>query len=365
MGSIWGEHLKISAFGESHGEGIGVVMDGLPAGVALDMDELRRQLSRRAPGKTPLSSPRKEEDAPEILSGIYQGTTTGAPLCALIRNTSQRSGDYDALAGKPRPGHADYTAHIKSRGFEDMRGGGHFSGRLTAALLLAGAVCMQALERQGITFGAHALEIGGMKDSAFDPVNINAAKLRELAQKPFPVLDEAAGARMKDSILAASEEGDSLGGIVECACIGLPAGIGEPMMHGLDSAIAGLVFAIPAVKGVSFGAGFEAARMKGSQNNDAYFMDGENIGTKTNNAGGVLGGISMGMPLIFSAAFKPTPSIGIPQQTVDLNTGEDCIISVKGRHDPCIVPRAISVVEGAAAIAVLDMLLLAGKYREG
>ncbi|MDP2891941.1 MAG: chorismate synthase [Bacillota bacterium] len=362
MGSIWGEKLKISVFGESHGEAIGVVLDGFPAGMALDSGEIAAMMAKRAPGKAAFATSRKEEDLPEILSGLHNGITTGAPICAIIRNTSQRSADYSALLGKPRPGHADYTAGVKYNGYNDTRGGGHFSGRLSAPLLFAGAACMQALKKHGIAIGAHALEIAGVRDESFDPVKIDKKILKQIEKKEFPVLNDEAGEEMVARILAAEHAGDSVGGIVECAIVNIPAGIGEPMLHGLDSVIASIVFSIPAVKGVSFGAGFAAANLLGSQNNDAFYMDGSTVRTRTNHAGGVLGGISTGMPVIFHAAFKPTPSIRIKQETVDLIKRENCTIEIQGRHDPCIVPRAVPVVEGAAAVAVLDMMLQAGKY---
>ena len=357
MSSTFHGNITVSIFGQSHSGGIGVTIDGLPAGERIDLDALQAFLSRRAPGKNAWSTARSEADRPEILSGLVDGKTCGAPLTALIRNTNTRSGDYDNLRDIPRPGHADYTAHIKYGGHQDVSGGGHFSGRLTAALCIAGGICMQILARKGIEIGAHIASIGGVQDAAFDPVMLMPDELHAAGKKEFPVLDDAAGEAMRNEIRAAKEALDSIGGVIECAATGLPVGLGDPMFNGMENRIARIVFAIPAVKGIEFGAGFEAARMRGSRNNDPYYMDGANVRCRTNNAGGILGGITSGMPLIFRTALKPTPSIPQRQQSISLSRMENAVLEVHGRHDPCIVPRAVPCMEAALAIALMDAIL--------
>ena len=349
MSSTYGENLHLTIFGQSHSPAIGVTVEGIPAGEKVDLDELQRFLDRRAPGKNVWSTPRKEADAPEILSGLVNGYTCGAPLTAIIRNTNTRSGDYENLKDIPRPGHADYTAQVKFGGAQDVSGGGHFSGRLTAPLCIAGGVCMQLLEREGISIRARILSIGHATDSApFDA---------PVAEKPFPAVSDDAAAAMQAEIAQAKADGDSVGGVVECVVEGLPAGIGEPMFGGLENLIARAVFAIPAVKGVEFGAGFAAARLRGSEHNDAFRVQDGRIVTETNRCGGILGGITNGMPLLFRAAVKPTPSIARTQRSVDLETMENTTLEIRGRHDPCIVPRAVPCVEAAVAVAVYDALL--------
>ena len=358
MSSIYYGQLTVSLFGQSHAPGIGVTIDGLPAGEAIDLEELQAFLNRRAPGRGPWATTRKEEDRPEILSGLAGGYTCGAPLAALIRNTNTRSGDYDNLRDIPRPGHADYTAQVKYGGFQDVAGGGHFSGRLTAPLCIAGGICKQILARKGIYVGAHIAAVGGIPDQSYDPVNLDRETLLAPGGRDFPVLDPDAGTRMQGAIAQAKEDLDSLGGLVECAVIGLPAGLGDPMLDGMENRIARLAFAIPAVKGVAFGAGFAVADRRGSQNNDPFYFDETGqVRTRTNHAGGILGGITNGMPLVFQAAVKPTPSIGQPQESVSLSRGENTTLVIHGRHDPCIVPRAVPCSEAAAAIAVYDAWL--------
>jgi chorismate synthase len=357
MSSSWGRRIRVSIFGQSHSAGIGAVVEGLPAGFPVDMEKLASFMARRAPGRSPLGTPRAEADAPEFLSGIANGRLCGAPLAFVIRNTNVRPGDYSEFTRVPRPGHADWTAAVKYGGFQDASGGGHFSGRLTAPLTAAGGVCMQILESLGVFIGAHILSIGDARDRAFDPVNVGRADFDARIFTPLTALDAGAAQRMAAEIEAARAENDSVGGIVECAAVGLPAGIGEPMFDGLESAIASLVFGIPAVKGVEFGSGFEAANMRGSVHNDPFVNDGGVVRTSSNRHGGILGGISSGMPLIFRAAFKPTPSIGGPQKTLDLGTMAETELTVKGRHDPCVVVRAVPVVEAACAIALCDALL--------
>ncbi|MBE6941302.1 MAG: chorismate synthase [Ruminococcaceae bacterium] len=353
MSSTFGENLKLTIFGQSHGPAIGMTLDGIPAGLSVDFEELQSFLNRRAPGQNNWSTPRKEADVPEFLAGIADGCTCGAPIAAMIRNTNTRSGDYDNLKDCPRPGHADYTAQIKYGGFQDVAGGGHFSGRLTAPLCIAGGMCKQWLEEMGIRIGAHIVQIGAEKGVLFDPM---CPQLDQVGQI-FPTLTADSAEAFQNVISDARSRGDSVGGIIECAAIGLPAGIGEPMFSGVENRIAQIVFGIPAVKGVEFGAGFAAAALTGSMNNDPFVVEDGEIRTTTNNCGGILGGITNGMPLIFRVAVKPTPSIAMEQQSVSLSRMENTPLTVKGRHDPCIVPRAVPVVEAAAAIAIFDMIL--------
>lgn len=357
MSSSFGEKVKIMIFGQSHSEAIGVVIDGLPVGEEIDLERVQQFMERRAPGRNAYSTPRKEGDVPRVVSGLFEGKTCGAPICAVIENTNTRSKDYDKLKDLPRPGHADFTAWVKYKGANDHRGGGHFSGRLTAPLCFAGAVCMQILERRGIHIGAHILSIKGVKDTPFDEVQIDAKTLKMVTSKAFPVQDDAAGEAMQAAIAAARANGDSVGGVIECAVTGLPIGVGEPMFDGLESRLAAAVFAIPAVKGVEFGKGFGVAELFGSENNDDFIYEADGtVRTKTNNHGGSLGGISSGMPLVLRAAFKPTPSIGQEQDTISISKRENDKLAIVGRHDPCIVPRAVPCVEAAAAVALLDLL---------
>lgn len=349
MGSSYGENIRITVFGQSHSSAIGVTVEGLPAGERLDMERLSRFLERRAPGRNEYSTPRAEADEPEFLSGLAGGVTCGAPLTAIVRNNNTRSRDYETFKNIPRPGHADYTAWVKYGEARDHAGGGHFSGRLTAPLCVAGGICLQLLERAGITVLSRIAELGGVADAG----TLTAST----AEKAFPVVDDAQGEKMRLAIAAAKAEGDSLGGVIECAALGVPAGLGDPMFDGLENRIARIVFGIPAVKGVEFGAGFGAARLRGSENNDAFAIENGRVVTKTNRSGGILGGISNGMPVTFRVAFKPTPSIAREQESVDLARMEETTLRVTGRHDPCIVPRAAPVVEAAAAVAIYDALL--------
>ena len=354
MSSTYGENLKLSIFGQSHGQGIGMTLDGIPAGLPVDLDKLQQFLNRRAPGQNDWSTPRKEEDRPEFLAGLLDGYTCGAPITAVIYNKNTRSKDYSNLHDIPRPGHADYTAQRKYGGYQDVAGGGHFSGRLTAPLCIAGGLCKQWLEAMGIEISAHIARIHGIDDDPFDPLDPQLDAVRT----DFPVLNEAKGRQMQEIIAQMRSNGDSVGGIIECAVNYLPIGLGNPMFGGMESRIASIVYGIPAVKSVEFGIGARVADISGSENNDEYFFDefGE-IRTKTNNCGGILGGITNGMPLIFSAAIKPTPSISKAQQSISLHKREDTPLEIHGRHDPCIVPRAVPVVEAAAAIAIFDALL--------
>ena len=353
MSSTYGENLKLSIFGQSHGAAIGMSLDGIPAGLPVDLEKLQEFLNRRAPGQNDWSTPRREEDRPEFLGGILDGFTCGAPIAAMIRNKNTRSGDYDNLKDCPRPGHADYTAQIKYGGFQDSAGGGHFSGRLTAPLCIAGGLCKQWLEEMGIRIGAQIASIGTVGDEALDMVSPQLDSLNPM----FPVLNPKAAADMKDVIQFAAKNGDSVGGTVTCAVTGLPAGIGEPMFGGVESKIAQIVYGIPAVKELSFGDGAYCSSLYGSQINDAFTIENGEVRTLTNHCGGIQGGITNGMPVIFTVAFKPTPSISKPQQSISLSAGEITTLEIKGRHDPCIVPRAVPVVEAAAAIALYDLIL--------
>lgn len=330
-----------------------MTLDGIPAGLPVDVEKLQQFLNRRAPGQNDWSTPRKEEDRPEFLAGLLDGYTCGAPIAAVIHNKNTRSGDYANLKDCPRPGHADYTAQVKYGGFQDAAGGGHFSGRLTAPLCIAGGLCKQWLEEMGIRIGAHILAIGECGDRYFEPTDPEI----ESVPADFPVLDSDSGKAMQELIAQARAAGDSVGGIIECAVTGLPAGIGEPMFGGVESRIAQIVYGIPAVKGVEFGVGFECACLPGSQSNDNFEIIDGKIVTQTNHAGGILGGITNGMPLIFSVAMKATPSIAAPQQSISLSRMETATLEIKGRHDPCIVPRAVPVIEAATAIAIYDMIL--------
>lgn len=357
MNSTWGTNVRISIFGESHGEAIGVVLDGIQPGLKLDMSEILFHMNRRRPGQNIYSTPRKEADLPQILSGIYRGYTTGAPLCAVIKNTNTRSQDYEKLKHVFRPGHSDYTAYMKYKGFNDPRGGGHFSGRLTAPLVFAGSVCRQALKQKGITVGGHLLSVAKIKDTPLDPVNTTEDTFSLIWNRDFPVLDEKKGQLMKQEIDKARMALDSVGGVVEVMALGVPVGIGNPIFHTIEGNLAGILFSVPAVKGVEFGSGFAGAEKTGYENNDAFYFDGDMVKTKTNHHGGILGGISSGMPLVCRVAFKPTASISKPQQTVDIEKREMVTLETGGRHDPCIAQRGVVVIESAVCIGLLDMIL--------
>ncbi len=349
MSSSYGENIRLTIFGQSHSPAIGMTLEGIPAGNRIDMEALRKFLGRRAPGGASWSTPRKEADLPEFLGGLVDDTTCGAPLAAIIHNTNTKSSDYEELRRVPRPGHADLTAQIKYGGFQDVSGGGHFSGRLTAPMCIAGGICRQLLAKESISVMARVLCVGDIKDEG-----VFSAPLDD---KLFPVVSDTQGEKMKELIDAVRAEGDSIGGVIECVVTGLPAGLGDPMFDGMENRIAQIVFGIPAVKGLEFGAGFDVAKRKGSENNDPYRAVDGRIVAETNNAGGILGGITNGMPLVFRAAFKPTPSIAKEQKSVDMKAVKDETLEVKGRHDPCIVVRAVPVVEAAAALACYDAML--------
>lgn len=342
-----GENLRLEIFGASHAPEIGMTLDGFPAGEPVNLDALAAFLSRRAPGRNAWSSPRREKDEPQFRSGLNGGVSDGLPITALIRSTDARSADYAALSSIPRPGHADYAAWLKTGSIP--AGGGAWSGRMTAPLCVAGGICLQFLERRGISVLTRISGIGGIRDEG---------ELRADARPcAFGTLSEARGEDMISAIAAAKAEGDSLGGVVECAVFGLPAGLGGPLFDGLEGRIAALLYAIPAVKGVEFGLGFASARLRGSENNDPFVLRSGRVETATNHCGGLLGGVTDGMPLVFRAAFKPTPSIAKTQKSVDLSSMTETELSVPGRHDPCVVPRALPCVEAAAAIALCDALI--------
>lgn len=353
MSSTYGENLKLSIFGQSHGPAIGMTLDGIPAGLPVDTDLLQKFLNRRAPGQHEYATSRREEDKPEFLAGIVNNFTCGAPIAAIIHNNNTKSKDYSNLKDNPRPGHADYTAQIKYGGYQDVAGGGHFSGRLTAPLCIAGGLCKQWLEAKGIQVSAHIQRIGDHEDTPFNEIQPQMDSIHS----DFPIINAEAGNQMRKSIAEAKSAGDSLGGVIECAITGLPAGLGDPMFDGMESRIAQIIFGIPAVKGLEFGLGFASAVITGSQNNDAYAVSEGKVITLTNHAGGILGGITSGMPLIFRAAVKPTPSITKTQQSISIKAMKNTQLQITGRHDPCIVPRAVPVIEAAAAIAVFDAIL--------
>jgi chorismate synthase len=357
MSGTWGKNIRYSIFGESHGNGIGVVIDGLPAGIKLDFDLINKEMARRAPGSTALGTPRKEPDKAEIMSGYFNEHTTGTPLCAVIKNTNTISKDYTNLKDAVRPGHADYSGRVKYNNFNDYRGGGHFSGRITAGLVFAGAIAKQILSKKNIEIVSHVYSIHNIVDVKFNKVQIEEKLVEDLKAQAFPVINVDKSKLMQEAILKAKEEKNSLGGIVECAVLNMPAGIGDPFFDSLESTLSHLLFSVPAVKAVEFGEGFDITAMKGSEANDAYYFEGSNIKTYSNNNGGIIGGISNGMPVIFRCAIKPTASIGLEQKSINIETGENINLTVEGRHDPCIVPRALPVIEAVSAIAVLEHLV--------
>ena len=364
MSSYWGDFIKLSVFGESHGPGIGVVIDDLPAGQGLDMEAVRAFMDRRAPGRSPWSSPRQESDRVEVLSGVYKNRTTGTPLAGFIRNRDTRSKDYENLQTIPRPGHADLTGRARYRGANDPRGGGHFSGRLTAAICFAGAVAKQILERQGVRVFAHIKEIAGIEDASLTLESLSQTPEWVQEHQDFPVIDAVQGQKMIDAVEAARMDQDSVGGIVEVVLLGVERGIGNPIFGGLEPKLASFIYGIPAVKALSFGDGFAVTRRRGSENNDAleYVEESSKIRSKTNHGGGIDGGISNGMPIVFQVGIKPTSSISLEQDSVNLETKKNSKLIIHGRHDPCIVPRAVPVLEAAAAIVLLDQLLLSGRF---
>jgi len=352
-----GKQFVVTCFGESHGRCVGAIIDGCPAGLPLAEEDIQKELDKRLPPNREIVSARREKDVVEILSGTYDGFTTGAPICALVWNKQVISGDYDSIKDKPRPGHADYPARIKYMGFNDYRGGGRFSGRITVAFVIAGAVAKKLLDVFGIEVLAYTTAIGNVElQATLSLEDVRENTYANSVRCPAPDVAE----EMEETILSAKKEGDSVGGIVECVAFNLPVGVGEPIFDSLDADIAKMLFDVPAVKGVEFGVGFEAAKMRGSENNDPYVMCDDEIDLLNNNAGGVLGGLSSGMPLVVRVAVKPTSSISKEQKTVDLSKMEETTIQVQGRHDPCIVPKAVPVVEASVAIVLVDQLIRGG-----
>lgn len=363
MSSTWGNRVRISIYGESHGPVVGVVLDGIRAGEKIVEQDLQQFMKRRVSLDPSVSTHRQEEDKPELLSGLKKlgegmYVTTGAPIHVLIRNGNVRSEDYGSMVGLCRPGHGDFTGAVKYGGWNETVGGGHFSGRLTAPLTAAGGICKQILDHQGIRVFSHILSINDVRDVPFDPVSVGNQEADLLEGKQFAVLEESSEEPMRRRIREAAVNRNSVGGVVECAAIHLPVGLGDPMFDGMENRISSILFAIPGIKGVEFGNGFACAQLEGSENNDGFYRDDQgNVRTVTNRHGGILGGITSGMPLVFRVVMKPTPTIGIPQNTVNLSNGTECIIKGKGRHDPCIVVRGTVCVEAAASIAILDALL--------
>lgn len=353
MSANWGKNIELSLFGESHGKAIGIVIGNLPAGIKLDMDAINRDMKRRAPGQNKMSTARVEKDEVGIISGIIDGVTTGAPLVGMISNTDQHSKDYSYLKEMMRPGHSDYPAYVKYQGYNDVRGGGHFSGRLTAPIVFAGAIAKQILASKGIYVGAHIQSIKNIYDDSFD-VNVSENTLKDLLVKQYPTINDQAYRKMQEAIEQARMNQDSVGGSIECAIVNVPAGIGNPFFDSIESHLSQLLFSIPAVKSVRFGDSM--CELYGSEANDSYYYDGDVVKTKTNHNGGILGGISTGMPIIFKVGIKPTPSISKVQNTINVKNKENTELEIKGRHDPCIVPRAIVVVEAMAALGILDMI---------
>ena len=355
MSGIWGNNIKISIFGESHGAAIGINIDGLPSGIELDLEKINFEMARRAPGKSNLSTARKEGDNVEILSGFFNGKTTGTPLCGIIRNSDMRSKDYGKLKNLMRPGHADYSGYVKYKGFNDYRGGGHFSGRITAPLVFAGAIAKQILEKEGIYIASHVKAIGPIKDIEFKDKALTINELLTLKEKELPLLNPQLEEDMRNYILDARKDGDSVGGKIECTIIGIDAGIGNPFFDSVESTLAHLLFSVPAVKGVEFGLGFNMTEMRGSECNDEYYYEEEKVLAKTNNNGGIIGGITNGMPILFTVGIKPTPSISKEQHTIDIQEQVNTTLKIEGRHDPCIVQRAVPVIEAVAALGILDL----------
>lgn len=361
MSSVIGNNIKLSVFGESHGEAIGCVIDGLPCGIKLDFDKIYADMARRTPGKDKASTPRLEKDVPHILSGVIDGVTTGAPLAMIIENENVKSGDYENIMTVPRPSHSDYPAYVKYCGNNDVRGGGHFSGRLTAPLVFAGAVAKQVLSEKGVTVGAHIKRIGKAADDCFDMNCVDEELLKALNSKQFSVINPSAKEKMRAEIEKYRADGNSIGGEIECAATGLTAGLGGNMFDTVEGALSKILFGVPAVKGVQFGLGFGFAGANAKAVNDGYEIKDGRVALKSNNNGGVLGGITSGAPLIVSVAIKPTPSIVSPQSSVNLKTMKNETLEINGRHDPCIVPRAVPVIEAAVAFGLLDIITNQGQ----
>ena len=364
MSGIFGLNIKMSIYGESHGKAIGVVLDGLPPGLALDEEAISREMARRAPGQSALTTARKEKDAVEIQSGFFNGYTTGTPLCARIANSDQHSKDYSILKDKMRPGHGDYAGYVRYQGYNDYRGGGHFSARLTAPLVFAGAVAKQALAQYGITVGAHILRIHDITEPGFNPLGESEATLKAIDSKAFPVINDAIGAQMQNCILTAKGVLNSVGGVIELMAINLPAGLGAPYFDSVESRLSQILFSVPAVKGIEFGEGFGFAQLTGAEANDQMHYEDGKVRCFTNHNGGITGGLTNGMPLLFRVAMKPTPSISREQKTVSLAEQSDTTLTIVGRHDPCIVQRAVPVIEAVTAWTLWDLLIEAKKWEK-
>lgn len=356
MSGVWGKKINLSIFGESHGNGIGIVINGIEAGLKIDLEQIHKEMERRAPGRNNLSTPRKEEDKSEILSGVFNGLTIGTPICMVIKNSNTISKDYSKHKSIMRPGHSDYPGSVKFNKYNDFRGGGHFSGRITAPIVFAGAIAKQILEQKNIFIGSHIKQVGNILDKSFNPMDLDNQLFSELINKELPLIDSSKIKDVKNEILIAKEQGDSVGGIVECGIIGIKAGIGNPFFDSLESTIAHLAFSVPAVKGIEFGIGFQFANIKGSVANDEYYVKNGDVKTYTNNNGGILGGITNGMPVIFRVVIKPTSSISKKQRTFNIDTMENTTVNVTGRHDPCIVQRALVVIEAISALSILELL---------
>lgn len=356
MSGVWGKNIRYTIYGESHGNGLGVIIDGLPSGVELDLEAIHFEMERRRPGKSNTATSRNEGDDFHFMSGFFNNKTTGAPLCILIKNANTISADYAEVKNVMRPGHADFTGYVKYGGFNDYRGGGHFSGRLTAAIVFAGAVAKQLLKEKNIIITSHISSIGSVKDNNYDKLKINTDSLDQLRAMEIPTLITEKAEEMRSEILKYRDDKNSVGGSIECAVLNLPAGLGEPFFDSVESTLSHLLFSVPAVKGVEFGEGFGFAAMTGSEANDEYYYEDGKVKTYSNNNGGILGGITNGMPLVFKVAIKPTPSIAKQQRSINISTGENETLEVKGRHDPCIVPRAVPVVEAVTAMAMLEMI---------
>ena len=357
MSSVWGNNLRLSIFGESHSAAIGCSLDGFPAGTKIDMEKLLSFMARRSSKGGKTETPRIEKDFPNIISGVLNGFSCGTPICCVIENKNTKSRDYDGLRTTPRPSHADFTGNIKYNGFNDQRGGGHFSGRLTAPLVFAGGLCEQLLEEKGIRVYAKIRSIKNVSDEEIDIINPDEKLLKEAIKKEIPCVSMEKAREMEDIIISASKAGDSVGGVVECFVLGLEPGVGSPIFDSIESVLSSILFSIPGVKGVEFGKGFSISELFGSEANDSFFFEDERVKTKTNNSGGINGGISNGMPIYFRVAMRPTPSISKQQETVNLKTKENSSLEIKGRHDPCIVKRAVVCVESACALAITDLLL--------
>ena len=356
MANTLGKNFKITTFGESHGKCVGVIIEGCPAGIKLGLNEIQKEVNKRKPGQNALSTQRKEQDKAEVLSGVLEGITTGAPICLIVFNEDIDSSKYEIMKKLPRPGHSDIPAFFKYQGFNDWKGGGIFSGRLTLSYVMAGAVAKEILKKSNIEILAQTIQIGKIKSK-----EMSIEEIRENKEKTLVCCaDLTAAKEMEELILEVKEQGDSVGGIIECSALNVPIGFGEPICNSLESELSKAIFSIPAIKGIEFGLGFKMTELKGSENNDEFCLEEERIVTKTNNCGGILGGISNGMPLIFRVVVKPTSSISLPQETINLETKKKEILKIEGRHDPCIVPRAVPVVEAITAIVLVDLGIQGG-----